>query len=130
MNCATTDNILDTNFRRTTEINVALAKSGVEAFRSVTYDSVTLPQGKLTPEQVKAIVTHKNGKTFYEMAISWKSLGAEAAPEAGDLIGIAATVNDERLRRPEGPNRPGPLRRHRPAKGTREVRRPGLAGKQ
>ena len=90
-----TGNVLDTNVRRTSEINVALTKTGVEAFRSVTFDAAQLPQRLLSPEELKAVVVRKDGKTLYEIAIPWTSLGAKTSPKAGDLIGIAATVNDK-----------------------------------
>ncbi len=87
-----TANVLDTNVRRATELNVALTESGVQTFRSVTYDSTHLPQGLVAG--VKANVKRDGSRTIYEVAIPWKELGAESAPDAGSPIGLAAAVND------------------------------------
>jgi hypothetical protein len=94
-NEAETANLLDTNIsRRATEVNVALTKQGPEAYRSVTFDQATLPLARLSSDQAQMAIKQVNGRLIYELAFPWKSLGADAPPKEGDLIGVAAAVNN------------------------------------
>jgi hypothetical protein len=79
---------------RWTEIELALTKKGPEAFRGGTSDPLVRPVGLLTHAQVQLAGVRHGDQTVYEAAIPWTTLGAKGALAAGDVIGLAATVND------------------------------------
>jgi hypothetical protein len=60
----------------------------------VTFDATQAPLGTLSSDLVQATIKQEKGRIFYELAITWKALGAESAPKAGDLVGTAAAVNN------------------------------------
>ena len=92
----TGNGIADTaNGIRDCEITVALTPKGPMAIRD---DNGTvkdrLPEGPISSDKLKLAAVKTADGLVYEIAIPWKSLGADRAPKAGEMIGIAAAVND------------------------------------
>ncbi len=81
------------NRKRNTEIDLALTKNGPEAYRTMTFDQAKLPVAAIPPERLQLTIRKLPGKVIYEAAIPWAEI-AVARPNAGDVIGVAAAVND------------------------------------
>lgn len=87
--------------RRHTETDLALTAKGPEAFRTTTFSREKLPDNTLIPAAQVKLAIRKIEKpdggvrVVYEAAIAWSALGADKAPVANSLIGIAGTVNDK-----------------------------------
>ncbi len=88
---------------RRCEIDFALTKNGPEVYRTATTYPKLMAEGLVDAKDLQLSVTRNGDVTFYEAAIPWKALGAEAAPAGGALIGVAATVNDA-----DSPTEPDP----------------------
>jgi len=83
--------------RRTCKITLALTSNGPEAYRSIVSPAIKATPGPLTEEEIKlAIKKVDQGRLFYEIAIPWKTLGLASgqAFKSGDIIGVAATINE------------------------------------
>jgi len=79
--------------KRFTQIDIALAKDGPEAFRTIPCERKSLAIGPLGPKEISLHIERDEASrtTGYEAAIPWSSLGADKAPER---IGVAAEIND------------------------------------
>ncbi len=78
---------------RHTEIDLALTKSGAEAYRTASYDGEKFPVSAIAPKDLKLAVKRDGNRMVYEAAIPWRTLGGEKKPESG-MIGFALSVND------------------------------------
>ena len=81
------------NRKRNSEIDIALTKSGPEAYRSLTFDEKKLPVALIPAARLKLAVVRKGDKMLYQAAIPWDELGM-TPPKAGSVLGIAVAVND------------------------------------
>ncbi|MCL5408580.1 MAG: hypothetical protein M1135_00940, partial [Candidatus Omnitrophica bacterium] len=91
--------VADTNsIKRYSEIDFALTKQGPQTCRTISFNPDKFPIGLISPDILKFTAKKenlKNGQTkvIYEAAIPWKLLGMQNPPKAGQVIGIAATMN-------------------------------------
>ena len=92
----TTGNTLaDTSVqRRACEITLALTPEGPQAFRATTFNPDQFPVGLIPADKMPLTITKNEKGLVYEVAIPWTTLGATSPPLAGNVIGIAATIND------------------------------------
>ncbi|MFZ2655921.1 MAG: sugar-binding protein [Victivallales bacterium] len=80
--------------KRISEIDVALTGNGPEAYRTATFDKEKFPIRLLSSPEISLAVKREAGRTVYEAAIPWKTLGGLNPPKKGDVIGAYATIND------------------------------------
>lgn len=80
--------------QRITEITIFSAHSGAAAYRQISFDPEKLPLGPVSMDDLQVSRKTSDGHSLYNITIPWRSLGATAPPVAGDMIGVAATVND------------------------------------
>jgi hypothetical protein len=81
---------------RTSQITLALTKSGPECYRTDSYNGAMLKVGPLSRAELQLSVRRddENKMTYYEAAIPWRTLGKIDSPHVGERIGIALSVND------------------------------------
>ena len=85
--------------RRTSELTVALTPEGPQISRNLSSAPDKMGLGLVPKSEIKLAIKRVGaGGLVYEMEIPWTSLGmADGQPfKAGDVIGVAATVNEVR----------------------------------
>ena len=80
------------------EITLALAAKGPEAYRTITFDPKRFPAGhggagRISPADVPLKVTRQGTATHYRFRLPWRFFGVER-PERGSEVRIAALFND------------------------------------